>query len=103
MSHRPLLSSALASVIAMGLLQPASAHAEEASKNKEKCYGIVKAGQNSCANLSGTHTCAGEAMRDNEPAEWKLVPKGRCAKMGGMSAEQAKAKMAQGMGMDAAK
>jgi len=99
MNHRPLLSSALASVVAVGLLQAATAHAADGDKNKEKCFGIVKAGQNSCANLSGSHSCAGEAKTDNDAAEWKLVPKGSCAKMGGLSAEQAKAKL----GLDTAK
>lgn len=96
MNQRPLLHSALASVVALGLLQAAAAHAADSEKNKEKCFGIVKAGQNSCANLSGSHSCAGEATTDNDPAEWKLVPKGSCAKMGGLSTEQAKAKLGQG-------
>ncbi|MGC4061659.1 MAG: DUF2282 domain-containing protein [Aquabacterium sp.] len=97
MNQRQLMSSALASVLALGLAQSASAH-EESVKGKEKCFGIVKAGENSCANLSGTHSCAGEAKSDNSPVEWKLVPKGTCAKLGGMSAEQAKAALAKAGG-----
>lgn len=88
MNQRQLLSCALASVAALGLTQPASAHME-AGKGKEKCYGVAKAGENSCSNLSGTHACAGEAQSDNEPGEWTLVPKGTCAKLGGMSEKQA--------------
>ncbi len=91
MTSHPLLSSALASVLALGLVQQASAHDMAAQKDKEKCFGIVKAGENNCANLSGTHSCAGEAKDDKSPAEWKLVPKGTCAKLGGLSAEEAKA------------
>ncbi|MBI5925191.1 MAG: DUF2282 domain-containing protein [Aquabacterium sp.] len=94
MNQRQLLSSALASVLALGAAT-AQAHDEPAPKDKEKCYGIVKAGQNHCANLSGTHSCAGEAKTDNAPSEWKLVAKGSCAKMGGMNAEQAKAALAK--------
>ena len=94
MNQRQLLSSALASLLALGTAT-AQAHDEAAPKDKEKCYGIVKAGQNHCANLSGTHSCAGEAKSDNAPAEWKLVAKGSCAKLGGMSAEQAKAALAK--------
>lgn len=94
MNQRQLLSSALASVLALGAAT-AQAHEEAAPKDKEKCYGIAKAGQNHCANLSGTHSCAGEAKTDNAPAEWKLVAKGSCAKMGGMNAEQAKAALAK--------
>ncbi|HEX5354622.1 MAG TPA: DUF2282 domain-containing protein [Aquabacterium sp.] len=94
MNQRQLLSSALASVLALGAAT-AQAHDEAAPKDKEKCYGIAKAGQNHCANLSGTHSCAGEAKTDNAPAEWKLVAKGSCAKLGGMNAEQAKAALAK--------
>jgi uncharacterized membrane protein len=91
MKHRQVLTSALASALALGLLQPAQAHMETKGKNKEKCYGVVKAGENDCANLAGTHDCAGEAVVDNAPEEWKLVPKGTCAKLGGKSAKQAEA------------
>ena len=89
-----MLSSALASVLALGLVNAASAHQEAGEKGKEKCYGIVKAGENNCSNLSGTHSCAGEATENNSPVEWKLVPKGTCAKLGGLTHEQAKAKLA---------
>ncbi len=95
MKTNPLLSSALASVLALGLVHNASAHDDMAKKDKEKCFGIVKAGENSCANLSGTHSCAGEAKDDKSPAEWKLVAKGTCAKLGGLDAEQAKAAVAK--------
>lgn len=97
MSHRQKLSTALASVLAMGLVAGAQAHEISMAnkKNKEKCYGIVKAGDNNCANLSGTHDCAGDATVDKDPTEWKLVAKGTCAKLGGMSEEQAKAALAK--------
>jgi uncharacterized membrane protein len=89
-THRQRLSSAFATVLALGLTTGAQAHAD-ASPGKEKCYGIVKAGQNTCANLTDTHACAGQATKDKDPAEWTLVPKGACAKLGGLSAVQAKA------------
>lgn len=85
------LSAALAAVVTMGLAAPAMAHLEEGKSGKEKCYGVAKAGQNSCANLTGTHSCAGQSTKDKDPTEWTLVAKGSCAKMGGMSADQAKA------------
>jgi uncharacterized membrane protein len=46
--------------------------------DKEKCYGIVKAGANDCATASGSHSCSGQAKKDNDPAEWKYVAKGTC-------------------------
>ena len=88
MNQRFIASSALASVLALGLL--ASAQAAD-NAGKEKCYGIAKAGQNDCANLSGTHSCAGQAKAEMAADEWKYVAKGTCAKLGGKTAEEAKA------------
>lgn len=85
---RLILSSALASVMAAGLVAPASA------QSKEKCYGIAKAGQNDCGNLSGTHSCAGQSKVDNAPDEWKYVAKGSCKDLKGMTADEARAAMA---------
>lgn len=85
MNHRLIASSALASVLALGLAGNAAAQ----DKGKEKCYGIAKAGQNDCANLGKTHGCAGQAKTDNAPDEWKYVAKGTCKDMKGMTAEEA--------------
>ena len=90
MSHRAIASSALASLLALGLSQ---AHAADDPKAKDKCFGIVKAGQNDCSNLSNTHSCAGQASVDKAVDDWKYVPKGTCASLGGMNEEQAKAKL----------
>ncbi len=54
---------------------------------KEKCYGVAKAGKNDCANAAGTHSCAGQAKVDNDPGEWLFVPKGLCGKLAGGSTE----------------
>lgn len=89
MNHRLIVSSALASVMALGLAGPAAA------QEKEKCYGIAKAGQNDCANLSGSHSCAGQNKVDNDPGEWKYVAKGTCKEMKGMTADEAKTKTAK--------
>jgi uncharacterized membrane protein len=70
--------SALA--IAMAATVALPAHASD----KEKCYGVAAAGQNDCANLSGSHSCAGQSTADNSMEEWKLVAKGRCVEMGGL-------------------
>ncbi len=94
MNHRLVVSSAIASVLSMGLagIAGAASHAAAADKGKEKCYGIAKAGQNDCANLAGTHSCAGQNKVDNDPGEWKYVAKGTCKDMKGMSADEAKMK-----------
>lgn len=90
MHKQQLVSSALAAALALGL--GATAHAQDKAA-KEKCYGIVKAGANDCANLSGSHSCAGQAKTDSDPAEWKYVAKGTCKSMGGLSADEARAKL----------
>ncbi|WP_024301608.1 DUF2282 domain-containing protein [Pseudogulbenkiania sp. MAI-1] len=77
---RTLIASALGAVVALGTLAAAPASAAE----KEKCYGIAKAGQNDCASAAGTHSCAGQAKVDKDPNDWKYVAKGSCEKMGGM-------------------
>jgi uncharacterized membrane protein len=89
MNQRLIASGALASLMALGLLGTAAAQATA----KEKCYGVAKAGANDCANLAGTHACGGDAKVDNDPGEWKYVPAGTCAKMGGKSEQEAKAGM----------
>ena len=86
MNQRLVVSSALASLLALGLVGQAAAQ----DKGKEKCYGIAKAGQNDCANLSGTHSCAGQSKVDNDKGEWKYVAKGTCKTMKGMTADEAK-------------
>jgi uncharacterized membrane protein len=85
MNQRALIAAAAASLLSSVLLS-APALAQE----KEKCYGIAKAGQNDCANLAGTHSCAGQAKVNEDKGEWKYVAKGTCVSMKGMSAEQAK-------------
>ncbi|HLL11395.1 MAG TPA: DUF2282 domain-containing protein [Rubrivivax sp.] len=94
MNQRLIVSSALASALALGLIGQAAAQDKDKdkAKEKEKCYGIAKAGQNDCGNLSGSHSCAGMAKADNAADEWKYVAKGTCKDMKGMSAEEAKAK-----------
>ena len=90
MNQRLIVSSALASALALGLVARAAAHDAPEVKGKEKCYGIAKAGQNDCASLGGTHSCAGESKTDMSPADWKYVAKGSCKKLKGLDAAQAK-------------
>ena len=86
MNPRFVVSSALASALALGLVSQAGA----AAPAKEKCYGVAKAGQNDCASASGSHSCAGTATKDKDPGDWKYVEKGTCEKMGGMMAPMKK-------------
>ncbi|MBL4765259.1 MAG: DUF2282 domain-containing protein [Colwellia sp.] len=81
-----LASAALAVTIATTVVAPAQAG------GKEKCYGVAMAGQNDCANLAGTHSCAGQSSVDNDFGEWKLVAKGTCDDLGGLLKADAKNK-----------
>lgn len=60
----------------------------KAAQEKEKCYGVAKAGQNDCASANGSHSCAGQAKTDNAKGEWKYVAKGSCEKIGGSKVAQ---------------
>ncbi|HET7792281.1 MAG TPA: DUF2282 domain-containing protein, partial [Rhizobacter sp.] len=82
---------ALASVLALGLAGHAAA--QDKPMEKEKCFGVAKAGENDCANLSGSHSCAGQSKADKGADEWKYVAKGTCKSMGGTDADTAKKMM----------
>lgn len=75
-----LVASALAAAISIS----ASTGGATAAEN-EKCYGVVKAGQNDCQ--TSTHSCAGTATVDAAGDSWIYVPAGTCAKIVGGSAE----------------
>ena len=79
MKH-PIATAAIASLLAVGL----SGAALAADKpDKDKCFGISKAGQNDCGGKFAKHSCAGQAKTDNDPNDWKYVDKGSCEKAGG--------------------
>lgn len=80
---------------ALALALTTMATAPVHAAGKEKCYGIAAAGQNDCGNLAGTHSCAGQSKVDNDPGEWKLVPKGTCESIGGMLKAEAKKRYAE--------
>ena len=81
MNQKLIISSALAGLIALGAV--GSAVAADKPDDKEKCFGVAKAGKNDCANATGTHSCAGQASVDKAPEEWNYVAKGTCEKLGG--------------------
>lgn len=77
----------VASAVAAALTLSA-AGAAQAKGKAEKCYGIVKAGQNDCA--TATTSCAGTATKDGQNDAWIYVPKGTCAKIIGSSLKSGK-------------
>ena len=76
-----LVAAALVSVASIAAANPSMSASAKA--DKEKCYGVAKAGGNDCGSADGSHSCAGQAKTDNAPSEWKFVAKGTCEKMGG--------------------
>jgi uncharacterized membrane protein len=87
MNQRQMIAAAAASLMSLAVLS-GPAMAQNAAK--EKCFGVAKAGQNDCANLTGTHSCAGQSKVDNDKGEWKYVAAGTCKTMGGLSMDEAK-------------
>ncbi|CAE6921447.1 DUF2282 domain-containing protein [Vibrio alginolyticus] len=75
------IAAAVTGLIALGgtMLTTTSAVAAE----KEKCYGVAKAGKNDCATK--TSSCAGTAKQDNQKDAFVVVPKGLCDKLAGGS------------------
>ncbi len=88
MNRRTLCASSAASLMSLALLTGQAAAAE-----KEKCFGIAKAGQNDCASVTGVHSCAGQSKVDMDKGEWKYVAKGTCKDMQGMTLDEVKAGM----------
>lgn len=95
MNTQNLTRVALAGLLAGGL---AAAAGGALATDKEKCFGIAKAGQNDCGGKYAKHSCAGQSKVDMDKNDWKYVDKGSCEKMGG--ALKAAAEMEMNMKKD---
>jgi uncharacterized membrane protein len=84
---KALISSALAAAATLAAGSALAGPAEKPSFSFEKCYGVVKAGQNDCQ--TATHSCAGTSTADNQPDAWIYVPAGTCGKLTGGSDQAA--------------
>lgn len=95
-ANNPMAHMTLMSLVAMALsiptfhCQAAEATPAPFQSNKEKCYGIAKAGQNDCGGAQAKHACAGLAIVDNDPNDWIYVPRGSCSKLNGTPKSSAK-------------
>lgn len=85
MNQRAMIAAAAASLISLTFVA-----APAAAQEKEKCFGIAKAGQNDCASVNGVHSCAGQSKVDNDKGEWKYVAKGTCKQMKGLTLDEIK-------------
>lgn len=75
-----MLASAISGVLALGATMAA---APAMAAEKEKCYGVAKAGQNDCATK--TTSCAGTSTVDNQGDAFIALPKGLCDRLAGGS------------------
>lgn len=71
----------VATAVAAALSMAAAGSAVAQDKKNEKCYGVVKAGQNDCQ--TATSSCAGTSKRDAQADAWVYVPAGTCEKLVG--------------------
>jgi uncharacterized membrane protein len=97
MNQRTFIATTAAALLT-GLLATQSMTAN--AQAKEKCYGIAAAGQNDCANASGTHSCSGQSKVSMGADEWKYVAKGECKNMKGMTADDKMMMKKEGMKKD---
>jgi len=81
MDTQKMLSVAIGSLLALGLAGTASA--ADKNMDKERCFGIAKAGMNDCSSNKSAHSCAGQAVKNNDPMDFVVVPKGTCNKIAG--------------------
>lgn len=87
MDKRHFIKTAASSLLALGIV---AAAVPSQAASMDKCFGVAKAGQNDCGGLSGLHSCKGSSTTSYDPGDFKAVPSGTCAKMGGLSMQQAK-------------
>ncbi|RDE24180.1 DUF2282 domain-containing protein [Motiliproteus coralliicola] len=74
------VATAVSGIIALGATLAAT---PALAGDKEKCYGVAKAGQNDCATKSSS--CAGTSKTDNQGDAFLALPKGLCGKLAGGS------------------
>ncbi len=76
----PGLAIGCAFAAALGLAAAGGTAGAADDADKEKCFGVAKAGKNDCAAGPGT-SCAGTSAIDYQGNSWTLVPKGTCLTM----------------------
>ena len=80
-----IVGAAISGILALtiGTAMTAAYSAPPAAPEMEKCYGIAKAHLNDCKTMSAS--CAGSALKDNQPDAFLFLPKGLCDKIVGGS------------------
>jgi uncharacterized membrane protein len=70
----------------LGAVAASLRHGSENEVERERCYGIARAGANDCANA--VHSCAKQAVVDSDKREWIAVPHGTCLRLAGGSMDE---------------
>ena len=81
-TQKTLIAAAITGALALGTLSLSSTVSAD---EKEKCYGVAKAGQNDCETANSS--CAGTSTMDDQGDAFVLVPAGVCQKLTGSSLE----------------
>ena len=90
MNPRDALNAGILLAVAGAMVAAVAAsvrHGDGGNVERERCYGVAKAGQNDCANA--VHSCAKQAKADSDPSEWIAVPKGTCVRLASARADEA--------------
>lgn len=83
MGNNVVTVTAISGLLALGAAGLASQAV--AADDVEKCYGVVKAGQNDCQTANSS--CAGTSTVDGQGDAWVYLPEGTCEKIVGGSLE----------------
>ena len=83
---KTVLNTLIAGAFAVSMAGMTShAYAADDGSDKEKCYGVAKAGANDCAAADKSHSCAAHASASGLAGDFVLLPKGVCEKINGGS------------------
>lgn len=81
-SQKAIIAAAISGALALGSMSLSTAVSAD---DKEKCYGVAKAGHNDCQTANSS--CAGTSTVDNQGDAFIVVPKGLCDRLAGSSME----------------
>jgi uncharacterized membrane protein len=84
MQTRDAINAGVMLAVASAMIAAVAAstrHSAQGTVERERCYGVARAGANDCANA--VHSCAKQAPTDADKREWIAVPKGTCVRLVG--------------------
>ncbi len=82
---KAIISTTMASLVALSTLGLQSQAFAADKKDVEKCYGVSKTGKNDCKTLS--NACAGHSTADNQKDAFIALPAGTCERIVGGSVQ----------------